>query len=375
MTRSADTALDAAVAQARALRLDDAVVRARADECARWALAAERAPRPFAWWWPAGAALAAAAAIVALVVRPAPPSSPLPEAAAAPIVGIGARVAIVASPGAAYRVLAATAERTDISIASGAVTARLYPGAAPHRLVLIGGGIEASATGTIYTLVVPASRAPYVVVHEGQVGVHDPSGEHAVPAGHAWPDAAPGAAFRAAFDAAAHELEHHQLAELAAASASTTGSAGGPDDGRSGSDASSIDRRGSASTGWAAGTLPPGGATADTAPPTGATTIDDRWRRARQLRGQGHPREALAMLDQLIRRGDPIWSPIAIAEAMRIHASVLADPRAVVGLGTGFLDRYPKHALAREVTDMLCRAHRALGETELPSACLLRGAE
>jgi hypothetical protein len=60
---------------------------------------------------------------------------------------------------------------------------------------------------------------------------------------------------------------------------------------------------------------------------------------------------------------------------MRIHGSVLADPRAVVQLGRQFLDRYPKHALVREVTDMLCRAHRALGEIELPSACLMHGVE
>jgi hypothetical protein len=64
------------------------------------------------------------------------------------------------------------------------------------------------------------------------------------------------------------------------------------------------------------------------------------------------------ILDQLIRRGDPI------AEAQPRQRARRSARR-----------RRPRHALAREVTDMLCRAHRALGETELPSACLLRGDE
>jgi hypothetical protein len=109
------------------------------------------------------------------------------------------------------------------------------------------------------------------------------------------------------------------------------------------------------------------------APDTGSSgiTLDQRWQRARRLRGQGHPRAALAELHELIARDDAVWSPIAIAEAMRIEASVLGDHAAMLPLGDRFLARYAAHSLAREVIDMLCRAHRALGHQDLPSACLL----
>jgi hypothetical protein len=117
----------------------------------------------------------------------------------------------------------------------------------------------------------------------------------------------------------------------------------------------------------------PGGTAGSAAGSTAAGPPDERWRRARQLRGQGHPREALAILDQLANSGDAVWSPIAVAEAMRIEGSVIGEPREVIRLGDAFLARYPKHALVREVTELVCRAHRALGETQLPSACALRG--
>jgi hypothetical protein len=307
-----------------------------------------------------------------VVVPRGGPSEPSPsEPVAASIVGIGSRVAVVPSPGAVYTVLAATAEQTDIAVRSGAVTARLYPGASPHRLRLIADQLEATATGTIYTLVMPPSLHPYAIVHEGRVHVRDRDGEHAVSAGQSWPAAAssPGSPGSLAIDAAAHRLAQHALiaAPVAPTAPPAGGSgSGGPADEPAGSAAPDVPPAGQAPGGSA---QPPAGAV------TPASGAEDRWRRARQLRGQGHPREALEILDELGKRGDAVWSPIAIAEAMRIHGSVLADPRAVVQLGDAFLGRYPGHALVREVTGMLCRAHRALGETELPSACLMRGVE
>jgi hypothetical protein len=58
---------------------------------------------------------------------------------------------------------------------------------------------------------------------------------------------------------------------------------------------------------------------------------------------------------------------------MRIEGSVIGEPQEVIRRGDEFLARYPKHALVREVTELVCRAHRALGKRELPSACALRG--
>jgi len=381
MTRSAEAMLDKAIAQARGLRIDDAVVRLRANECVRWTATARRAP----WlprWWPIAASFAAAAAavLVILTLRGAPPGPS--DAIAAPIVGVGSRVAIVTSPGAVYAVVAATAEQTEISVVSGAVTARLYPGASPHRLRMTADALEATATGTVYTLVMPPSRQPYAIVHEGRVEVRDRSGDHSVSTGQSWP-ASPSSP---AIDAAAQQLERHALAASAAPTGGRTGGAPGTATGSDGPGSAA----GSDTAGSASGSDSPGSDTAGSAvgsdgstsegsdaarPRSAPATAEDRWRRARQLRGQGHPRDALAILDELGKRADAVWSPIAIAEAMRIHGSVLADPRAVVQLGSQFLGRYPKHALVREVTDMLCRAHRALGETELPSACLMHGVE
>jgi hypothetical protein len=416
MTRSPDAILDQAVAQARALRLDDAVVRARADECVRWAASTERTQRWHSWRWPAAAfALAAAAVIVAIVLPRATQTDPI---AGAPIVGIGPRVAIVTSPGAVYTIRASTVDSTDIVIASGTVTARLYhspgPGTgpgnapdrapgngfdqapsndadhAPYRLRLIAGALEATATGTIYTVVVRPGEPPYAIVHDGQVRVRDRAGDHTISTGQSWPRRSSSAAI----DAAAHRLAQHTLdAPSAPSSPGGPGSTGEP----SGSAASSgSDASGSAAaTGSDASTssagrdanrpardpsqgAPPASGTGSASVPTGPSvpgTSEDRWRRARQLRGQGHAREALDLLDELAARNDAVWSPIALAEAMRIHASVLADPHAVVRLAKQFLDRYPGHALVREVTDMMCRAHRALGEADVPSACAVRGVE
>jgi hypothetical protein len=411
MTRSAEAILDQAVAQARALRIDDPVVRARADECMRWTASAAREPRWRSWRWPAAALAIAAAAVLAVVVlrgaRPDP-------AIAAPIVGIGPRVAIVTSPGAVYTVVASTADQTDIAVASGAVTARLYPGSSPYRLRMVAGGLEATATGTIYTVVAPAAGPAYAVVHEGQVRIRDRSEEHTVAAGQSWPAATTPAATTAVIEKAAQRLAQHALEAPApagrsaagGASGSAAGGLGGSPEGSgadgsdgsggsgsegtdgSGSEGSSTDGSGSQSAtgldaaGSAIGHDTPGsaagtGAAGNAAQPNPASSssAEDRWRRARQLRGQGHARDALALLDDLGTRNDPVWSPIALAEAMRIHASVLGDPRTVVQLARQFLARYPGHALVREVTDMMCRAHRALGDAELPSACVMRGVE
>lgn len=340
--RDASELLARALRDARGLRLDDDVVRARVDDHLRVARATAPS-RGLRRWWPAligGVAVAAAIALV--VVRPAPPA-----VAQMNVVDIGPRVAIAARPGATYRVIAATADATEIAVVSGEVTARLYPGAAPHRLRVTAGALEAVATGTIFT--VGDSAAPYVAVHEGHVEVRDASGARSIAAGAAWP----ARAIEPATTAAAQQLAAHAREIVRVVDA-------GIDD-ASRPDASLEDPRADAST--------------DAAPPDAAHIADgaeDRWRRARQLRGQGNPRAAIEILDELVRRGDRVWSPIALAEVMRIQANVLDDPRAAIELGERFLARYPDHALRREVTDLLCAAHRTRGDTALPSACLIR---
>lgn len=114
------------------------------------------------------------------------PDTPLAVAPPAPVqlpIEIGARVAVVPSPDARYAVVSAGAGETHLEVMAGAVTARLYPGDAAHRLR----GIEATATGTIYTLAVPAGGAPRAVVHRGSVRVVDEGGQRTVAAGEGWP--------------------------------------------------------------------------------------------------------------------------------------------------------------------------------------------
>ena len=352
----AEAMLEGALTRARALRLPDDAVRTRAEEAMRWARTAEPASRGLRRWWPAvSGAFAVAAAIAVVVVVPRAAPSPAGEPA---IVDVGPRVAVTASPGAVYAVVAATADATDIAVVSGAVTARLYPGPALYHLRLVAGDLEATATGTIFTVAAPPSRRPYAVVHEGHVQVHDGAAEHAIAAGESWPPSAPDLAITSSALRLGQHARHSVTAVLAPARAPRSETVSGT-----------------------APSAPPDPAPASAEPPASAgaaaprgavvTPLEDRWRRARQLRGQGQPRESLALLDDLIRRADPVWSPIAIAEAMRIHASVLGDPRATVQLGERFLAAYPRHTLRHEVTELVCRAHRALGATELPSACLI----
>lgn len=355
MTRRPDELLDAAIAQARALRLADDVVQTRADEYVRWPRTVDAASRGMRRWWPAMAmaAAGAAAAIAVIVLARRPPTAAVAPPAA--IVEVGPRVALAASPDARYAVRQATADATDIVVTSGAVTARLYPGAAPYRLRLVAGSFEVAATGTIFTLVVPAAQPPYAVVHEGQVAIQDGPTRRTVAAGEVWPSASPGAGVTAA--AARLGAHAHGSAEAPA-----TPTASSPDPAPAGS--APVSPAADAGTPGEAGPAPSA---------SGPQTLEDRWRRARQLRGQGHPRQALDLLDELIARDDALWSPIALAEAMRIRASVLGDHRTTVQLARRFLDGYPNHTLRREVTELLCRAHRALGDSELPSACLLTG--
>ena len=57
-----------------------------------------------------------------------------------------------------------------------------------------------------------------------------------------------------------------------------------------------------------------------------ATSIKDRWRRARLLRGQGAFQRAVEECLAIAAARDATWSPIALVEAIRIYKGPLADP-------------------------------------------------
>jgi hypothetical protein len=318
-------------------------------------------------WWLAGAGALAAAAIAVAVVARGP--APVGDRVASTVVRIGGRVALVPSPDAVYTIARSTADEAEVAVVEGTVTARLYPGAAPYRLRMTAEALDAVATGTIFTVGKPRDGRAYTVVHEGHVRVVAPDGAHEVRAGQSWPVTPPSPAITAA---AQRLADQPASAAAGAGPAPPLASPAAPEPSAVAPDAPAASTApvdaASPSAGSASVPLAPHAAPGAA---SAATTLDDHWQRARRLRGQGHPRDALAELHAMIDRDDAVWSPIAIAEAMRIEASVLGDHAAVVVLGDQFLGRYPAHSLAREVVDMVCRAHRALGDQDLPSACLL----
>jgi hypothetical protein len=170
--------LDAMIERARDAAVRRDIAEAHVRELERWT--ARSAPRRWLGWLAGAAAATAVAAALAMVVA---------RRAGAPDVApirIGDRVALVAEPGTAYRIVRAGGDDTAIEIARGAVTARLWPGTRPHRLALQGGGVVATATGTVYSLTVESGNAS-VHVDEGTVDVQVGAAIHTVAAGASWP--------------------------------------------------------------------------------------------------------------------------------------------------------------------------------------------
>jgi hypothetical protein len=320
-------------------RVRDATVsRAAADtyvrELARWAEPPRRSWPVFA----AGFAFAAAAAAIALLLWPTPRES-APATVAAPV-RIGERVAIVADPGTSYRVVAATSDETRIAVDRGAVTARLWHGAGAHRLALEGGGVTATATGTVYSLAV-GEHGAVVHVDEGTVEVRDERGTRAVAAGQTAGSGVASADSRAG--AMLRELAAPPVPGDAAAPPATV-----PID----APADTAARRDAR-----VATTPPTPAPVDAA----IESVKDRWHRVRLLRGQGQldaaVRECLAIAD--LR--DATWSPIALVEAVRIYVGPLADSERALALADRVLAEWPGDALADEARALRCRALDQLG--------------
>jgi hypothetical protein len=310
--------LDTLVDRARRATVRASAADVYVRELARWAVPA---PRRWLPWLVAGAT--AAAAVVAIVVwphdtqtieiavRPVHVDAP----AAAPI-AIGERVAIVVEPGTSFRVIRADAGETRIAVERGAVTARLFHGAA-HRLALEGGGIVATATGTVYSLAVGPTGAT-VHVDQGTVSVRDAAGMHEVGA-----DSPPSAA----------------ATTLLALPAPAT-----PDP-------------------------PPPKVAPHTPPPPPAPAPEspkDRWHRARLFRSQGKLAEAIAECLAIADTNDTTWAPIALVEAARIYLGPLGDPEHAIATADRMIAAWPAASLAGEAREIRCRALTQLGRACAP---------
>lgn len=167
--------VDALIHRARGATVRRDVAETYVRELERWT-----SRRPARSWraWALAAAAAAGAAIVVLMLRGG--------ASALTPVRIGDRVAIVVEPGTSYRILRAGPDDTTIEVDHGEVTARLWPGIRAHQLVLQGGGMVATATGTVYSLAVERGGGA-VHVDEGTVEVRVGAAVHSIPAGASWP--------------------------------------------------------------------------------------------------------------------------------------------------------------------------------------------
>lgn len=337
MTRST---LDHLLATARATE-----VRGEVAATAVAAITLRPAPVATGWRWATAAALVLAAGALT-VVWLNPPRGPLPiavwppagGAAPAPapvVVALGARVAMVASPGAHLQVVAVTADATAIEVVDGTVTVRLWPGPTAHALTLRGGGVSARATGTVYALTVRDGVAA-VDVHEGTVAVADLAGGDAAPvravrAGRRWEPSGERVLLGPADAAAA------LLAAPAPPTPAVPDAATGPDD--------------------AGPSRAPDVGAVDGAP----SSAKDRYRRARLARAQGDPVAALAELTAVVDTGDATWAPLAMIETLRIELDVNASPERAIAAADTFAARWPGHSLAAEVRALRCRARQQLG--------------
>jgi hypothetical protein len=351
------TRLDALVQRARAVGVRDDHAHEYVAQLAQWSAEPQAMPRR-TWvpWLFGGLGFAAAAVLLLLLVRrDAPQASPL---------ALGDRVAIIAEPDTAYRIARADRGETIVDVERGTVTARLWPGDAPHRLVLRGGAVEAVATGTVYSLTVDAGGKPSVAVHEGTVDValpHDPTVDRVsdtivVERGTRWPrDAtASGAASARVLLAAQRPPAHADAvaidadADVDALSPSITvdapaivvhADAGDPQRARD----------------------PKLSITPVDAAASPSLPLNERWRLARLYRGQGNydaaVKECLAIADA----NDKTWSPIALVEAIRIELGPLTSPERALALADRFARDWPSHDLGPEARELRCRALRQLG--------------
>lgn len=337
------TRLENLVHRARDVGVRADHARAYVDELARWASVPARPRRTWVPWL--AGAFAVAAALIIWFTRGsavAPASEPL---------ALGDRVAIIAEPHTTYRVARATADETVVDVEHGTITARLWPGAAQHRLVLRGGAIEAVATGTVYSLTVDDGRAS-VAVHEGKVAVTGAETATVVP-GEAWPRSAPvhGGASATRLLATARPV----APPVRAPDAAVVIADAAPPVEVTPVDAVDAAPRDTRIASDAAVDAPVVDA------PAAAMSLTERWRLARLYRGQASydaaVRECIAIADAK----DRTWSPIALVEAIRIELGPLTSPERALALADRFVREWPNHDLAADARALRCRALRQLG--------------
>ena len=328
--------LDQLVDRARGLAVRTDVAETYVRDLDRWARP-ERTRRTWIPWLATGLATAAAIVVFALWSRATPAMLAMP-------VQVGDRVTIIAEPGTSYRVVAASDAETRIAVDRGAVTARLWHGSTPHHLALEGGGVIATATGTVYSLSVGSSGSGVVHVDEGTVEVIDRGGVHAVAAGTSLPSNGPTPDPRAA----------RALIELP--TPALTPSLDPPDAPATPDAGVEI-----AITPDAATSSPPPHVAVDAAVPDAPASIKEQWRLARLLRGQGKFAESIAECDVIADAHDATWSPIALVEALRIYLGPLADPEHAIDVADRMLREWPAHQLVGETRALRCQALAQLG--------------
>lgn len=337
------TDLDTLIERARSASVDRAEAERYVRELDRWARPVPRPQRWVPWLVPAVAVLAF------VVVLLCWPGQSAPVVASRLPIWIGDRVAIIAAPGTAFRVVRADRDSSEIAVDRGTVTARLWRGRQPHRLVLASGGVTATATGTVYSLTVGAGE-PVVSTAEGRVEVRTADGTHAVSAGVAWPAGSP------VVDPAAVELllaipQPAVAPAEAGAGSSATIPAGATPEADSQVDAGATPNE----------TRDAAAAPTHTAPRPAPIPIKERWRSARLMRAQGRFADALSECLAIADAHDPMWSPISLVEAVRIDLGPLAAPEHAIALVDRMLAEWPGNTLASEARALRCRALGQLG--------------
>jgi hypothetical protein len=331
--------LDQLVDRARGVTVRTDGAEAYVRDLERWA---RPEPTRRAWipWLVTGFATAAAIVVVLMWSRPAPGVVAMP-------VQVGDRVTIVAEPGTSYRVVAASPTETRIAVDRGSVTARLWHGATTHHLALEGGGVIATATGTVYSLSVGSTGSGVVHVDEGTVEVIDRDGVHAAPAGTSRP-------------ATAQTPDPRAARTLLALSAPVPTPPLDPPDAPAIAPDAAVEMTVAID---AAVPLPPTPHVVIDAAVVGdaPASIKEQWRLARLLRGQGKFAEAIAECNVIVDAHDATWSPIALVEALRIYLGPLADPEHAIEVADRMLREWPDHQLVGETRALRCQALAQLG--------------
>jgi hypothetical protein len=357
-----ETSLDALTERARKLDVRADQARLFVADLERWerrhAATAQR-------WWPAFVAGLGAAAIVAaalfLILRRSAPGDAEP-------VQIGARVAVIGGPDTRYSVAELGPDRTVLELARGSLTARVYAGDRPHIVVLRGGGVEASGSGTI-SLAVDA-RGALVAANAGDARVRRGDDVQAIEAGTTWPDRDVAIGRRAAQTLGAMEVPTVERAipsDVPVAPIVTvpvpidvvTDAPPAPPPAPPGPAPTRQVHRDSPhdDTTYTAEPAP-------AAPPPAVTvtvTVTERWRSARLFRSQGKFDQAIAECITIADANDPTWSPIALVEAARIALGPQAAPEHALGFVDRFARDWPKNGLAAEARDLRCHALVQLG--------------